>query len=299
MAHTNQVELVANQGWDERILLCQNGRLVTTFIVVSQRYVVLVDTVINAATAEKMVECAQPYLSQGRQLLVINSHADYDHAWGNQLFAGATAKFPAPIIASRLCAELLKTPETDFLQQLQRDEPEIFGDLVLTPPTLTFDHELWIDGGDLTFHLFPTPGHTDDHISIFIPEINTLLAADAAELPYPTARTPAGQPTMRQSLAKLAALNASTVLYCHAPVSCGPQLLHDNIAYFDQIEAHCRAAIAKGLLPTNDPNADLATLIELPYLKAVPNDEDWRTVHEWYQTKGHNAQIQTMLTWLK
>ena len=59
MAHTNQIDLIPNQGWDERILLCQNGRLVTTFMVVSERYVVLVDTVINAATAEQMVEYFQ------------------------------------------------------------------------------------------------------------------------------------------------------------------------------------------------------------------------------------------------
>ena len=56
------------------------------------------------------------------------------------------------------------------------------------PPTLrscfSVNGRLLIDGGDLTLALLPTPGHTIDHYALYIPEINTLLAADAAELPY-------------------------------------------------------------------------------------------------------------------
>jgi hypothetical protein len=87
MSHTNELQLIENQGWDERILVCRNGRLVDTFIVVTGRFVVLVDTVINPQTAAQMLDYARPYLTNGRQLLVINTHADYDHCWGNQLFA--------------------------------------------------------------------------------------------------------------------------------------------------------------------------------------------------------------------
>ncbi|MCB0068156.1 MAG: hypothetical protein KDD77_13425, partial [Caldilineaceae bacterium] len=78
MPHSNQIDLLPNQGWDERILVCRNGRLVQTFIVVTARYVVLVDTLINAATARQMVAFAEPHLA-GRTLLVVNTHADYDH----------------------------------------------------------------------------------------------------------------------------------------------------------------------------------------------------------------------------
>ena len=37
MAHTNDLQLVANEGWDERILVCRNGGLVDTFIIVTAR----------------------------------------------------------------------------------------------------------------------------------------------------------------------------------------------------------------------------------------------------------------------
>ena len=87
MASENDtVMLVPNKGWDERILVCRCGDLVDTFIVVSSRYVVLVDTMINFFTAEALLAIARPMLAS-RELLVVNSHADWDHAWGNHVFA--------------------------------------------------------------------------------------------------------------------------------------------------------------------------------------------------------------------
>ncbi len=300
MPHTNEMTLLPNQGWDERILICQNGRLVQTFIVVTQRYVVLIDTVINPAMARRLVEHARPYLAAGRTLLVINTHADYDHAWGNQLFAGADAPFPAPIIGSQRCADRLRADEeASLLQEMQRAEPEIFGDVRLTPPTVRFDGELLIDGGDLTLHLIPTPGHTEDHLSIYIPEIATLLAGDAAELPYPVARTTAGLPAMRASMAALAALNAQTVLYCHAPVAAGPQLLHDNLVYFDALESACRTFLQRvpdAELPPDD--AALLAQLECDYASVTPLTPLWRDVHDFYRTTGHAAQLRMMLAWL-
>ena len=88
--------------------MCRCGTLVDTFIVVSERYVVLIDTLINRRTAEALLEIARPHLA-GRQLLAVNTHADWDHAWGNHVFAGPSALLPAPIIASRRCAERLRS----------------------------------------------------------------------------------------------------------------------------------------------------------------------------------------------
>jgi len=299
MSHTNELQLIENQGWDERILVCRNGRLVDTFIVVSGRFVVLVDTVINPQTAAQMLDYARQYLANDRQLLVINTHADYDHCWGNQLFAGDTAVHPAPIIGSHLSPPKFQQKEAlAYLAKMQELEPDVFSEVRFTPPTMLIQDKFVIDGGDLTLELLPTPGHTDDHYSVFIPEIATLLAADAAELPYPMARTPDGLPPMRQSLAKLAALPAETVLYCHAPVTVGRQLLLDNIAYFNVIEAQCRAALARGINPQPGPDVDVIALVECPWKTAVPDTEIWHNVHDYYKTGGHASQILAMLHWL-
>lgn len=292
MPHSNTVELIPNESWDKRILVFRNAPLVDTFAVITARYVVVVDTMINGATAGKVWEGVRPYLTPPRSLLVVNTHADYDHCWGNQFFAA----LGAPIIGRRASVPIFSEPDpVAYLQRLQADEPEIFGEVTPTPPTLLFDETLTIDGGDLTLELMATPGHTVDHASLYIPEINTLLAADAAELPYPMARTAAGLPEMRQSLAKLAALNAETALYCHAPTGIGPQLLHDNIAYFDQLEIACRAALVRGV-PANPPEgADVIALVQLPYAQTAPQSGHWQQVHPYYRTQGHAAQLRMML----
>ena len=296
MSHTNELQLIENGGWDERILVCRNGRLVDTFIIITERFVLLVDTVINPQTAGQMLAWAQPYLAEGRQLLVINTHADYDHCWGNQLFAGETAVYPAPIIGSHLSPPKFQQPEAEaYLAKMKELEPEIFNEVVFTPPTLHIQNKFVIAGGDLTVELLPTPGHTDDHYSLYLPEIKTVLAGDAAELPYPVARTPAGLPEMRASLALLAELPANDVLYCHAPVTAGRQLLLDNIAYFDAIELRCRAALARGLSPDVSEDADLVSLVDCPYETAVPDTKEWHDIHDYYKTIGHASQIRAML----
>ncbi|MEZ4867581.1 MAG: MBL fold metallo-hydrolase [Caldilineaceae bacterium] len=299
MSHTNELPLVPNQGWDERILICRNDPLVDVFIVVTERYVVLVDTVINPATARQMLAYARPHLTPHRQLLVVNTHADYDHAWGNQIFAGPSAEAPAPIIATQLCAAQLTAADAQAaLRERQASEPLIFGEVRLTPPTVLFADHLVIDGGDLTLQLLATPGHTPDHLSIYLPEIGTLLAADAAELPFPMARTTAGLPIMRRSLRQLAALRPQHVLYCHAPVTCGPALLQANIAYFDELEERCRLAIARGLPDPLDDTVDLAALIRYPFAEAVPVADYPDFLGDHHRTSWHPHQIRMMLDYL-
>ena len=298
---TDTVSLIPNQGWDSRILVCRCGTLVDTFIVVSERYVVLIDTLINTRTAKALLEIAREYL-QGRQLLAVNTHADWDHAWGNHLFDGPGAVLPAPIIGTRLCAERLRSDEARRkLATMRAAEPGRFDDVVLTPPSLLFEQRLVIEGGDLTLDLFATPGHRADHIAVFIPEIRTLLPGDAAELPFPFVDSAATMPAMRESLARMAALQPETALYCHAPVDSGPGLLQQNMAYFDTIEQRCRAALARnpdewrgGVPGTPAANADVEALVGFPFADALPAGADAAALEGFYRP-GHQAAIRAML----
>ena len=93
-AATDRVELVPNGGWDSRILVCRCAPTVDSFVVVTTRYVAIVDTLLNPATANALLDIVRPLLRDGRTPLVINTHADWDHCWGNQLFAGRGAPSP-------------------------------------------------------------------------------------------------------------------------------------------------------------------------------------------------------------
>jgi glyoxylase-like metal-dependent hydrolase (beta-lactamase superfamily II) len=288
------VVVVPTTGWDERILVCRCGTLVDTFIVAAQRYVVLIDTLINTHTASALLEIAREHLD-GRQLLVVNSHADWDHTWGNHVFDGPGAQYPAPIIASRRCAERLRGPEAaNKLAQMRANQPGRFDDVRLTAPTVLFDQRLAIDCGDLTLELFATPGHRSDHIAVYIPQIRTLLPGDAAELPFPFVESAASLPAMRDSLARMAALEPASVLYCHAPLSSGPAVLQRNMAYFDTIERRCREALAHGAPARPAADADVETLVGFPYADAVPEGMDAAALAGFYRP-GHQAAIRAML----
>jgi glyoxylase-like metal-dependent hydrolase (beta-lactamase superfamily II) len=299
-AHNDKypVSFVPNDGWDDRILVFQCGTLVMNFVVICERYVVIIDTLINPQTAAIMLESVGSYISDGRQLLVVNTHADWDHCWGNQLFVGAEAMYAAPILATRRCYERFQGPEKfTLIPEMQAKEPDVFSDLVLTPPTVLFDENLVIDGGDLSLRLFATPGHQPDHISILIPEISTLLAGDAAELPFPFASSPATLPQLRASLAHMAALNPAIVLYCHAPVTAGADLLRFNIEYFDRLEQKCREAREDGV-PAKPAEADNGQeLVNFPVTEALPLAPDHEPSPEHY-SKYHDAQIRMMLEYL-
>jgi glyoxylase-like metal-dependent hydrolase (beta-lactamase superfamily II) len=263
------------------------------FVVVTQRFVVIVDTLLGPQTGAALLAIAQPYLS-GRQLLAINTHADWDHAWGNQVFAGPDALHPVPIIATRRCAERLRSTEAQqSLEQMRAKQPGRFDATRLVPPTIVFEDRLIIDGGDLTLELFATPGHQPDHLSIWIPEIRLLLAGDAAEAPFPFAQSAATLPQIRASIAHMVALQPQHVLFCHAPVTAGPRLLLANLAYFDELEEHCRAALASGAAAKPAEGTDLEALVGLPFEQALPMPTD----QVGFYRPGHLAHIRMMLEW--
>ena len=294
----DQVEVIPNAGWDPRILLARCGDLVDVFVIVAERYVVLVDTLINPRTAAELLRIAEPHL-EGRQLLVVNTHAHGDHAWGNQLFAGPGARHPAPIIATRRCAELLRAPGSQQkLAEKRAQEPQRFGDVELVAPTLLFEDRLAIDGGDLTMELFATPGHASDHIAIYIPQIRTLLPGDAAELPFPFVESAATFPALRDSLARMAALEPAVALYCHAPETSGPALLRQNIGYFDELERRCRAALAHGVPARPPEDADVEALVDFSFAEAIPADRAEQELVGFYRP-GHRAAIRAMLEHLE
>src|ERR1700730_12748028 len=148
----------------------------------------------------------------GRQLLVIDSHADWDHCWGNCYFTGAHA---APIIAHEHCRTRMLSVEAQAGLTEYQQRFSSFQHVILIPPTLTFTHELSIHGGDLTLELIGAPGHHPDHIAIWIPELRLLLAFDAAEKPLPLIEDAAGVQPMLTTLERFLALQPERVLCSH------------------------------------------------------------------------------------
>jgi glyoxylase-like metal-dependent hydrolase (beta-lactamase superfamily II) len=295
------VRAVANAGYDSRVRVFRCGNIVDSFAITTERYLIVVDTMVSRNSMEPvMTALAGDLQNTTRTLLVINTHADWDHVCGNGLFVGPEARYPAPIIGHRLTAEAMVTPAArELLRTFQADYPGPYDTAGWWPPTLCCDGELTIDGGDLSVRLVPTPGHTPDHVSIWIPELRLLLAGDAAEMPFPEAADGRSLPTLRASLERLERFRADMVLYSHAPGVTDPALIRHNIKYFDELERRCRTTVTPRTISEIGAADDPARLIDWPFEDALPPGVSVSDLSpaEFYRA-GHNSAIRAMLSWL-
>lgn len=268
---------VPNGGWDSRVHVFRAGDEVDTFALVTQRYLILIDTM---ATPELSAEIMDLLASEreGRQVLVINTHADYDHCWGNATFATPGGAYPALIIAHERCLARMRSAEARASLERRQKADSRFANVRLVEPTIAFDEHLHIDGGDLTIECFPTPGHTEDHIALWVPELRLIFAGDAAEYPFPHVDDVESLPILLRSLERIAAFDPTAVLPCHGG-TISPELPARNLAYFAAVERLTRAALASGRVPREaagwtepDDQGDIARLPELiglPYEEAL------------------------------
>jgi glyoxylase-like metal-dependent hydrolase (beta-lactamase superfamily II) len=166
---------------------------------------------------------------RGRPLVVVNSHADWDHAWGNAAFPGAL------IVGQRHCRErLLGAEERATLQQKRAAQPQLFADVELVAPQIGFESRLDLHAGSFSVELHHLPGHSADSLVAYLPERGLLFAADCAEWPIPLLGSGPALP-WAAALRRWAALDGlHTVIPAHGPLS-GPELLLANAGYLEQL----------------------------------------------------------------
>ncbi len=267
-----------------------DGFQVDAYAIITDRYVVILDTMLFPDDVAIMMQPLQEELA-GRQVLCVNSHSDWDHAYGNGYFTGSHA---APIIAHEHCRTRLQSEEaSNELADFQKHYP-IFASVTLVPPTITFIQGLTIHGGNLTIQLLPAPGHHLDHIAAWIPELRLLLAFDAVEMPIPLIENASGAPYMFATLESLIALQPERILCSHGKMT-SPQLIRDNLTYLREIEQRCHAVIQ-----THRP--DIAKLAHPSQLISYPFDEViagvTTPVDRTFYEQAHENNIRSIMEWL-
>jgi glyoxylase-like metal-dependent hydrolase (beta-lactamase superfamily II) len=123
-----------------------------------------------------------------RELVIVYSHADWDHIWGT---AGLDTD-GVRIVGHEICRQRFDTDVPVVLADKQKAHPGAWDDVLLVPPTETFEYEWSLDLGGMTLMLRHLPGHTPDCIVGLIPERGILLAGDTVETPCPV--VPADSP---------------------------------------------------------------------------------------------------------
>jgi len=268
---------------------------VDSYVVVTEHYVVVLDTLLCPEDMESILSSLHQEC-EGRQVLVVDSHADWDHCWGNNYFTGSHA---APILAHDHCfTRLYSQEERDVLRNYQQRYP-IFQNVELIAPTYTFSHSFTLHDGDLTLELFSAPGHHLDQIAAWIPELRLLFAFDAAEWPLPLIENALSVPMMYATLEHFQILEPQHVLCSHGRTT-EPDVIKRNMDYLKAIEQHGRAFLTSSHSDIKELE-HVSSLINYPFEAAIADitgsSLDKIFDSEFY-AEAHENNTRAVLEWL-
>lgn len=192
-----------------------------------------------------------------RPTVVVNTHFNGDHCWGNELVADA------PIVSHAMCREqLVNGPTPDFLAGIlagdsggdptveylqQAMAPFDFTGITLTPPTETFDAERTVDvGGRHVVLRHYGPAHTLGDCVAWVPDERVLFTGDLAFYRVCPLVWDGTVTTWLAALDDMLSLDPAVVVPGHGPVA-GPEALTELVGYFRALGDQGRALHDAGM----------------------------------------------------
>jgi glyoxylase-like metal-dependent hydrolase (beta-lactamase superfamily II) len=219
----------------------------------------LVDTLFDLALTRRMLDDLRAVSPAAARIgTVVNTHANGDHCYGNQLLAGAE------IVASTASAREMDEVPPGVVAGLLRSAPDlgpagaflrdIFGPFTFdgiepTPPTRTFDGSLDLHVGDRPVRLIELgPAHTAGDVVVHLPDADVLFTGDLVfhgGHPIVWAGPVAG---WIEACDRMLALGATTVVPGHGPLG-DRACIEDQRGYFEWLRAEGTPRLQAGMAP--------------------------------------------------
>ncbi|WP_117210688.1 MBL fold metallo-hydrolase [Allorhizocola rhizosphaerae] len=196
-------------------------------IIAGPETTVVIDTAATERRSKQLKQAVATVAPNGANL-VVNTHFHGDHVFGNAQFAPG-----AVIVAHERCrSEMIEAG-----LGLTNLWPDVeWGEIVLTPPVLTFEDRLTIHNGDRRIELIHVgPAHTTNDIVIWVPDERILFAGDvimSGVTPFCLMGSVAGS---LRAIERLRALDPAVIVAGHGEVG-GPELLDANESYLRWIQ---------------------------------------------------------------
>lgn len=175
---------------------------------------------------------------------VVNTHVHPDHMYGNSAFKNKDVKF----VGHEKLARAIATRGEYYLQKA----PELLGITVspqdLIPPDITVSTQLDLDlGGRILKLTAHSPAHTDNDLSIYDPQTDTLWLSDLLFIEH----LPSLDGSLKGWLGELAKLEAQSykrVIPGHGKlVTDWPKAMQAEKEYLSALLLEIRSAIKKGV----------------------------------------------------
>ena len=159
-------------------------------LIASEWSSLLVDTLFDLKLTQNMLDSMSSVTSAHPINVVVNTHANGDHCYGNSLVSGDNG---AQIITTNAAAvEMEAIPPSALEALMQIDLGETtnsyiqdafgsfeFSDIELPPPDRTFSGELQLDVGGRTVELIEVgPAHTSGDLLVHLPDAATVFCGD-------------------------------------------------------------------------------------------------------------------------
>jgi cyclase len=222
-------------------------------LIASGEHVLLADTLWDLALTRRMLAAARDLVDAAPEI-VVNTHSDGDHVWGNQLLRGAR------IVSTATAKELMTLDKPADLRRLKRlgrlirplgreTAPFDWSEVELTLPTETFDGELELAVGERRVRLIEVgPAHTGGDAVVWVPDASVCFAADILFIgctPITWAGPLAG---WLAAIDRISALGATTFVPGHGPV-CDQAAVDLLRRYLEWAESEGGALLDRGVPP--------------------------------------------------
>lgn len=189
------------------------------YLINGENRVYLCDTHLGPGSMDFVREYISAHHLDKKEVIVFNTHSDWDHIWGNCAFKDSV------IIGHESCRERIMERGEYDLEKMPREYR--MGDVKLVPPNLTFSSSLRFEQDEIEF--IYAPGHTIDSSICFDTRDSVAFIGDLVEYPFPIL----GYEDMDaylKTLEFIRDLPAKVKITAHSGIV-EDKLIHDNIAY--------------------------------------------------------------------
>lgn len=170
------------------------------------------------------------------------THGHGDHIWGGKPLANGE------VFAHHLTPGVMETQVAREAQKREVSEDRLREEMPW--PTVTFRDALWLDLGDKTVWVFPTPGHSSDGVSLYVAEDKVLFAGDSVVTSIVPAIGNGDGWVLEQTLYKLLEVDVEVLVPGHGDVLHGKDHVRDWIlwqaGYLKAVRDQVRRALDAG-----------------------------------------------------
>ena len=254
--------------------------------VITEQGPVIIDT-------PMLPEEAQDLHSQLQQLTskdiayVIYTHQLFDHVMGCSFLTRRAIAYDGAISGIRYLETNLDKEMMLFSAELYQERKEMFDNMDIVLPQITFSDELKLYMGDRALELTFVGGHSSASILIYVPEDKVLFAGDnvtTGQLPV-TANCRFG--SWIELLGRIEGMEVDTIVPGHGDI-CGQEITRATRLYFEAMRDRVRNLIDAG---SNKEEAvqriDLADCLPVPPSEEVEQQVAFDTARMYDQiSKG-------------